>query len=175
MISKRKQVVLTPYLESIVSQIEPHTGAHVVRLTSGVRTALEQVGIIAYWALKMGVNFPEFDPHDLHGQTEIEGKLLYRWQRTWSKLLNLGIIVNPPLAAVCLEDYIVNGHNKKGEVIHESPHQKSTALDFVCDEGVDVMLGIVKKAKVAGVPIRGYRVERKQYCVHTDVVPEVPK
>jgi hypothetical protein len=175
MISKRKHVVLTPYLEEIASRISSHSGGHIARLTSGVRTPQEQVGIIAYWALKMKVNFPEFDPFDLHGQTVIDGKLLYRWQRTWSKLLNLGIIINPPLAAVCLESYVVGGHDKQGEIIRESPHQRSTAMDFVCDEGVDVMLGIIKAAQKSGVPIKSYRVERKQYCVHVDVVPEVPK
>lgn len=172
MITRRSQVVLTPYLESIVERMGSFTGNRIVRLTSGVRTVQEQLGVIAYWALKMKVQFPEFDRFDLHGKTVVDGKELYRWQRTWSKLLNLGIIVNPPLAAECLEDYIVDGHNKKGEIIEGSSHSRATALDFVCDEGLDIMLNIVKEAQKAGVPIKSYRVERKQYCVHVNVKPE---
>lgn len=100
-----------------------------------------------------------------------EGKTIYGWQLLWSKLLNIGIIINPPIEAEVLFDYISGGVNKKGITIKESVHSKGLAFDISGGEDHDPSneLARVKQALEAKLPgLKGYTLERKNNCLHVD-------
>jgi hypothetical protein len=100
-----------------------------------------------------------------------DGKKIATWQRAWSRLLNKGIIVNPPLEAECLFDYFRNGVNKKGQKIGMSPHYYGKAFDISGGEDYNPVneTEVIKHAladKLKG--LKGYLLERKQNCLHVD-------
>lgn len=140
----------------------------VLKITSGVRTPGDQLMIIAKYALVKGIIFPEFEAGDVNSKVIIEGKLLYKWQRTWSQLLNIGIIINPPLAAEVLFDYIKNGKNKKGQIIQPSPHFTGRAFDIGGSSGINKVIPILIEAVKQGI-IKDYLVERANNCLHVNL------
>jgi len=109
-----------------------------------------------------------------------DGKQVYAWQPAWSRLLNLGVIVNPPEQATVLFDYFRGAENRKGALIQPSPHFKGTALDIGGDvdgiEGKESELAVVQAAldskQIPG--LKGFLAERLQSCVHVDC-RELPK
>jgi hypothetical protein len=168
MIYVRPSVKRTETIDRVLEQIEPHSEGMILDITSGLRDPAEQLIIIAKYALVNKVRFPEFDPDDVHGRVTIDGQEIYQWQRTWSALLALGIIINPPLAAVVLDDYLRDGVNKKGHLIPGSPHYAGKAFDISGRPGLEKIVGVLQRARAAGAEIKGWLVERKQGAVHVD-------
>lgn len=172
----RPGVVTTPTIIDTLDAIAPFAFGTVLDVTSGLRTPEQQLAIIGKYAAFNGTFFPEYEPGNVHDKVLVPdaGRELYRWQRTWSRLLLLGIIVNPPLAAEVLEDYIRDGVNKKGELIQGSPHYTGHAFDLSGGRnGVNMqeLKTILHGAKEAGAPIRRFLVERQNNAIHVDCVP----
>lgn len=89
-------------------------------ISSGVRTPQSQLALIKSYAIKKGLELPDLLTMD-------------NFIPVWSKLLNVGIIINPPIDSHCIYDYwkLVNGVkvNHKGYLIPTSPHIKGTAFN----------------------------------------------
>ena len=98
--------------------------------------------------------------------TDVETKVgdRYIWQMAWSNLLNLGVIINPPLPAVALMDYWRGGLNKKGMLIGVSPHTKGKSFDLSGTDSLAIVQSLKLKEK-----IKGYLLERENNCIHVDI------
>jgi hypothetical protein len=147
--------------------------------TSGLRDSNDQLDIIRKYLTDNGLK-SQFEDTFLHGFdekiTDPKYGQIYAWQLGWSKLLNIGVIVNPPKAAICLLDYMRDGINKKGKLIHESPHFYGTSADLGGGaNGIDDELKIVKTAMEEKLPgLVGYLIERKNNAIHCDCEPIKP-
>lgn len=123
-------------------------------ITSGLRDANDQLRIIRKYLVQFGLDkiYPEAMTCQL---MERKGEY-YVWQMAWSHLLNKGVIINPPLSAVCLLDYIRNGVNKKGQLISQTPHASGNCLDIGGAGGDDATikdeLPVMEKAMSDKVP-----------------------
>jgi hypothetical protein len=169
----------TPVIDAVLAELEPFAAEAGVKMviTSGLRDPQDQLRVIAGYAAEHGVSFPEFDANDPHKKVRLaDGRDVYAWQRTWSRLLFIGIVINPPLAAECLEDYIrPNGENMKGKLLQGSVHGNGKAFDEQADgnlkdaqDEVPKKIAVLEKAKAAGVKIKGWKVERKNNAIHVD-------
>ena len=178
-ITKRPWVKSTPEIDDVLSALEPFAAEAGVKMiiTSGLRDPQDQLRVIAGYATDQGVSFPEFDAYDPHKKIRLaDEQEVYAWQRTWSRLLFLGIIINPPLAAVCLEDYVrPTGENMKGKLLQGSVHGEGKAFDEQADgdlqdqvDEVPKKVAVLAKAKAAGVKIKGWKIERKNNAIHVD-------
>jgi len=174
MLTIRQGAKLNTALSNVVWKIAPFTGETLIEITSGVRNPIEQLHLIGRYALQKKIKFPEFDAQKLHDKINIEGQELYTWQRTWSMLLRLNIIINPPLAAICLEDSLrADGSNRNGTLIQGSPHSSGTAFDISGKAGIPRIVEILTAAKTAGVTIKNWLVERENNAVHVNILAEV--
>jgi hypothetical protein len=156
-------VVLNDRLNSVLTAIDKYWPPQGEKVTSGVRSPEDSLRIIRTYlkAKDLARLYPEAMT------CKIDEELpsgYYVWQMAWSNLLNKGVIINPPLPAACLMDYIRNGVNKKGQIIGQSPHIRGTAFDI---SGTD-SLTIVKRL-VEDKMIRGYLLERENNCIHCDI------
>ena len=175
-VAKQSGVRLTPIIEPVIIALDKYFEEANLKssVTSGERTSGDQLRIIRNYAIKYGVDkeFPEILTCDVLDKIDFGDKKIFTWQRAWSRLLNTDIIVNPPVPAVCLFDYIRNGVNKKGQQIGASPHYYGKAFDIGggFDHDPTNELEVIKKAmgKVKG--LKGYLLERKQNCLHIDCI-----
>lgn len=168
-----KGVLMTSWIEPVIVSLdryfkEANLTAYV---TSGERTSGDQLRIIRNYCaqFKIDVEFPEIKTC---GVLDREPDNTFKWQKAWSRLLNKGIIVNPPLKAECLFDYFRDGVNKKGQIINQSPHYYGKAFDIGggLDHDPTNELEVIKKALADKLPgLKGYLLERKQNCLHVDV------
>lgn len=133
----REGVKKTPAIARTVELLDPYFEGESSEITSGLRTPEDQIRIIAGKMKRHGIynDYPEFDLHqdsDPGFGMEVNDEVVYFWQRGWSRLLNIGDIVNPPIPAKCLYDYFRPGNqeNKKGATIQISPHQRGLAFDI---------------------------------------------
>lgn len=148
-------------------------------ITSGLRTAEKQLALIIE---KLALHnkereFPEF-VQGIEGKWPVDKTIhidelnrdLYWFQRGWSRLLNISEIINPPIPAEVLFDYIDKGRNKKGEVIQISPHMRGTALDVGGGKNLLAKAKCVVAAKQSGECfIKDFRIEKgAQNAVHID-------
>ncbi len=171
MIILRPNVKLSEQLSKVIWDLSPYTGETDVELTSGIREPIEQLHLIGWYAKEYGIYFPEFDLQDLHGIRTVDGIAVATWQRTWSRLLHFGIIINPPLAAECLEYSLrPDGSNRKGEIIPGSPHGTGKCFDLSGKAGLDLIAKFLADAKADGVEIRNWIIERKNNAVHVNTV-----
>lgn len=143
-------------------------------ITSGERTSEDQLDTVRKYAIRYGVEkeFPEILTCRLDDKIDFGHEKIYTWQRAWSRLLNIGVIVNPPKPAKALFDYIRNGVNKKGHEIGYSPHWYKKAMDIGGGEDRDTSneVAVVKKALARKAPyIKGYLNEPKNNCCHVDI------
>lgn len=161
-----QSVVLSKELDIVLSNIDKYWPPQSERVTSGVRVPEDQLRIIKKYLVAKGLDVKYAVAMSCKMEDKIthEGKIVYAWQPAWSKLLNLGVIINPPLPAEVLEDYLRSGVNKKGTIIQQSPHTRGRAFDI---SGLD-SLTIVKRLKEDGM-IRNYLVERENNCIHIDI------
>ena len=191
--------VLDERQRSIIAAVDPHAEAEGVALTvtRGHSSPLEQLAMIERKARENNCLFKEFVSENLNDQALIwrDGKQMqaYLWQQSWSALLLKGIVINPPLAAVCLEHYIrPSSEDMYMKIMYPSPHIKEVPtpdqikrgeytpcpIDFSArvDRGtkaerVDIKLvtEILTKAKAAGAGIRFIKPEPRNVCVHCDL------
>lgn len=159
-----KTVVLNERLNSTLCAIDKYWPPNGETVTSGVRTPEDSLRIIQTYLKKKDLArvYPEAMALTRIGDFATDGK--YVWQKPWSHLLSLGVIINPPLPAECLMDYYRNGKNKKGHKIYQSPHIRGTAFDL---SGTDSE--VIVKRLVEDKMIRGYLVERENNCIHIDI------
>jgi hypothetical protein len=159
-------------VDKVIVRLDKYFGMfkHEAWVTSIVRLPSDQLRIIIDYANKhnIPVNFKVED---------VEKKLPngnYIWQETWSLLLNKGIIINPPIAAKVLHDYIKNGENRKGQIIPPSPHFFGRCFDISgSSNGIDDELKIINSA-ITQDPILGKLIlkitpERVNNALHIDV------
>ena len=142
-------------------------------VTSGERTSEDQLNTIIKYIkrYKVDAEFPEILTCGVNDIIDLGHTKIYKWQRGWSKLLNIGVIINPPKPAKCLFDYIRDGVNKKGKVIGYSPHFWGKAYDIGggTDHDISNELPVVQacmRKKIEGM--KGYLPERKNNCIHID-------
>jgi hypothetical protein len=171
MLTIRDNVKLNGPLSKVVWDLAPYAGNVLIDITSGLREPLDQLHLIGWYAIQKEVKYPEFDVHNLYDKITLgDGIEVYTWQRTWSRLLHQGVIINPPFAAVCLEDSYRPDHtNRKGQVIQGSPHSHGTAFDISGAHGIEPVVLVLEQAKAAGVAIKNWLVERENNCVHVNI------
>lgn len=175
-------VVLAPIAEKVIIAMDAEFEAEgkVAYVTSCVRTEESQLSVIRGYLTKMGLDktYPDAMVCKVEDKKTWEGEVVYMWQPGWSALLNAGVIINPPLDAVCLMDYIgAGGKNRKGEVIHASAHirgQKTQVFDIGGGkDGIDGNVvseqKIVQKAIDKKMPgVVSMVIEHKNNCVHVN-------
>jgi hypothetical protein len=150
-------VVLTPVIEPVICALDEYfkKANKIAYVTSGKRNPEGQLEIIRGYLEKKGLKdeFKEAFGKGVHEKlTHEKFGSIYTWQLGWSKLLNIGVIINPPCAAACLLDYMRDGINKKGRVINGSPHFNGTAFDVGGGEnGIGDETEILKQALKDGV------------------------
>jgi hypothetical protein len=156
-------VGLNERLNSVLCAIDKYWPPAGEKVTSGTRSPEDSLRIIRTYLKSK--DLARLYPEAL--TCKIDAKATtgwYVWQNAWSHLLNKGVIINPPLPAECLMDYMRDGVNRKGRVIGQSPHIRGTAFDI---SGTD-SLTIVKRL-VEDKMIRGYLLERENNCIHCDI------
>jgi hypothetical protein len=168
-------VKLTHVIEPVIVSLDKYFKEinKVAYVTSGLRDPEEQLQIIRGYLVSKGLKDQHKEAFGKCSSAKINSDkygLIYSWQIGWSKLLNMGVIINPPFAAGCLMDYIRNGVNKKGLVISGSPHFKGTAFDIGgSSNGIEDELPAIKKAFADKVPgLVGYLPERENNAIHLD-------
>lgn len=168
-------VILTPIIEPVIISLDKYFEASkkIAWVTSGLRDAEKQLEIIRSYVERRNLRKDYEDTFgcQVHDTITWGGKKVYAWQPGWSALLNEGVIVNPPLKAQCLFDYIRNGKNKKGEFINQSPHFNGTAFDIGGGslEGINDELVIVKKALNDKLPgLKSILAEHANNAIHCD-------
>jgi hypothetical protein len=172
----RRGVRTTPIIEPVILALDAYFKEANLKatVTSGERTSGDQLTIIRNYAksFKVDQEFKEILTCGVLDKIDFGSEKIFTWQRAWSRLLNIGVIVNPPVQAKVLFDYVRDGVNKKGQIINQSPHYYGKAFDI--GGGVDHdptnELEVLKKAmgKVRG--LKGYLLERKQNCLHVDCI-----
>lgn len=169
----KPSVRLTPHIIPVIVGLDEEfeSAGLVAYVTSGQRSSGDQLKTIISYCHRYNIaqDYPEVLtclPEDKEGG-------LYIWQPAWSKLLNIGVIINPPYPAKVLMDYWRNGVNKKGMIIGHSPHYPGLAFDIGggIDHDITNELVVVKRAyeKTPRIPgFKGYLPERKNNCIHID-------
>src|SRR3990167_11092160 len=95
-------VMLSPAIKRAAECMDKFFEGEPSVITSGLRSPEKQLAIIVQKALrhKIEKEYPEFALHvnpDPTVQVPILDKTYYFWQRTWSRLLQIKDIVNPPI------------------------------------------------------------------------------
>lgn len=175
----REDVKKSPAIVRTAELLDPHFEGEPSIITSGVRTKEDQLALIMQKLAKHGKDreFHEFVfgvierwPIDKTVHIDDINRDLYWWQRGWSRLLNIGEIINPPFPAEVMFDYQADGRNKKGEIIQISNHMRGLALDIGGADDIKAKAKCVLAAVNAGDSfIKGWRIEGVNNCVHIDV------
>ncbi len=170
-------VVLTPIIEPVIIELDKYfaDAKKIAWVTSGLRDANMQLSIIRSYLERRKLRSDYEDAFGCQVQDTInwDSKKVYAWQPGWSALLNEGVIINPPLKAECLFDYIRNGKNKKGQFINPSPHFFGTAFDIGGGsmEGITDELPIVQKALKEKLPgLKNILAEHANNAIHCDCI-----
>jgi hypothetical protein len=171
----REGVALTQRIDKVIAGLDPYfEKANVISyVTSGVRDAASQLRIIRAALInnKLADQYQEAF-NDLNSKMIFDGEEVYGWQPGWSKLLNIGYIVNPPLSAKVLMDYYRPGstENKKGKIIGPTPHASGGAFDIGGGaNGLTDEFKVIKEAISDGFDgIKSYLLERNNNCLHVD-------
>ena len=161
-------VVLTDSILETISLLMPYftEAKHYATITSGFRSPEAQLDLIKDYAQKHNIikEYPDLLGCSLQDKDRDDN---YAWQKAWSKLLKLGIIINPPLPAKVLFDYFKNGVNQKGKTISASPHIRGTDFDIGGGDDIQTKINIVNKAYREGkANIKYYVVEIKNNAIH---------
>lgn len=172
----QKTVVLTPVIEPVIIALDAYFERDNLQalVTSGLRDAEDQLRVIRTYLVKKGLSekYPEAMGGD--ARTIVAGK--YTWQRGWSALLNVGVIINPPLAAKCLMDTTFDSRNRKDQLIQQTPHAKGTAFNIGGGgNGVADEAAVIQKAVADKLPgLVSFLVERENNAVHCNCKPITP-
>ena len=171
----RSGVVLTEHIDPVIHALDEYFNGHLSYITSGLRDAESQLRIIRDALTRKGIAGDYQEAWDnITSKITFEGEEVYGWQPGWSKLLNIGFIVNPPYPVKCLMDYVRPGSmtNRKGSIIQASPHFHGTAFDVGGgNDGITQEAIILQEAigKVKG--LKSCLLERNNNAVHCDVQP----
>lgn len=159
-------VILTPIITPVIEGLDKYcaaAGFHAT-VTSGLRDAEKQLNVIREYLTTKGLLLKYSDYYKWKATDIVNGQ--YVWQMAWSDLLHNGVIINPPIAAVCLMDSLrADGTNRRGSIIHETPHSHGTAFNI----GGIAILPIVQKALAEKMPgLLDFLVERENNAIHID-------
>jgi hypothetical protein len=162
----RKGVIRTAETDPVIARLDRHFGHFNSQreITSIKRDPRDQLRIIINYALRMKIKV-NCSENDLDLKLE-NGQ--YIWQEPWSRILESGIIANPPLVAATLYDYKhpVKGIVKAGTVIQPSSHFTGRAFDISGQVGNIIEYALKEEP---GIGIRSYLIERQQDCTHCNV------
>lgn len=173
-------VVLTPIIEPVIIALDKEfeKANQVAYVSSGLRNPLSQLNAIRKYLRVNGLDkkYPIAMGCMVDERITWGGRDLYAWQPAWSKLLNIGVIINPPMEAEVLFDYYHPNDpktNRKGRMIKGSPHFLGKAFDIGGKLGEDVTikdeLPIIEEAFKKGIPgMAGYLAEHSNNAIHVD-------
>ena len=165
-------VALTASIEPVIVALDKYFEKHNLKafVTSGLRDPKDQLNVIRQYLRRKGldVKYPDAMACAVEDKNA-DGS--YVWQMAWSNLLSVGLIINPPLRAICLMDYIRNGKNRKGQWINQTPHASGKSFDIgggankIFDEAVvlDEALG---EGQIPG--LKGILKEGENNAIHID-------
>lgn len=168
-------VVLNDKLDKSICKLEPFfkESNHIAYVTSGIRTAEKQLQIIKDFIHNKKISDEFTELAKVESKVIYAGGEIYSWQLAWSKLLNAGVIINPPLKAKLLLDYINKaGKNRKGDFFNPSVHFSGKAFDIgggpnsVSDEK-EIVMEAIKSGTC--LEIVSFVVERENNCLHINV------
>lgn len=170
-------VKLTPVTEAVIVGLEPYfreAGLH-ARVTRCLSDAYDQLKIIQHYLSSNGLASKYPEAMNCTNPAERSGGL-YVWQMAWSNLLNIGVIINPPLRAKCLMNYYGptgDGPNKIGQEINQTPHVTGNCLDIGGKGGLDATINdeLVPVQNAAAKKLPGlvkFLPERKNNAIHID-------
>jgi len=170
----KPNVILTEHIDPVIHALDEYFEAANLKayVTSGLRNSEDQLRIIRTELTRRGLAGEYQDAFEpISNKIQYEGEEVYSWQPSWSKLLSLGFVCNPPYSAKCLMDYFRPGSisNSKGRVIGQSPHTSGRAFDIGGGpDGLGNELRVMESAmgKVKG--LKGFLLERNQNCLHID-------
>lgn len=177
----REGIIRTPSTDIVICKLDPFFGEvnHTASVTSIKREPTDQLRIIKNYILQkhLDKDYPEIFTCGLDDKTLYQGKEVYKWQLGWSKLLNIGVIINSPYEAEVLLDYFknvagsTNKVNKKGSVIRPSVHFLGLAFDISggsnnVDDEIKIISEAMKRDKKLG--IINYVSERENNCCHVN-------
>ena len=172
----KQNVILNDKLDIVICQFDEYFGyhKHTAYVTSGVREPMDQLRIIKNYCTQKNIKDEFIEKANLLSKVIWNEQEIYSWQLAWSKLLNAGVIINPPKTAKLLLDYVnKSGKNRKGDMFAPSIHFAGRAFDIGgASNGVNDELEIVIEAIKAGaVPtVTNFVVERENNCLHINVV-----
>lgn len=170
----RSGVIRTAVTDPVIARLEPYFAErnHHAIVESIFRDPDAQLRLIQKYCRQRNVKYTQVHWATVKSRIEFQGRDVYQWQPAWSALLSIGVIINPPLDAVCLMDYWRDGINKKGRMIPASPHQRGTEFDIGGRGGSDATvtdeLAVVQEAmrRDPAIGIRSYTIERENNCLH---------
>lgn len=171
---------LTPSIQRSIELADKFFEGEPSEVTSGLRTEHSQLSIIMQKLARHEKDheFVEFVngvenhwPIDKTIHLSDISRDLFWWQRAWSRLLNIGEIINPPIPAEVMFDYVNDGRNKKGEILQISNHQHGLSWDVGGGKDLKAKAKCVLAAVNSGECfIKGYRIERINNAVHVDTL-----
>lgn len=172
----QKGVVLNDALDEVIAGLDkPFEDAnHIAYVTSGIRTAEDQLRIIKGYISRKNIEDEFIGDATVDKKVVWEGKEIYSWQLSWGKLLNHGVIINPPLRAELLLDYVNKaGKNRKGDYFNPSVHFLGKAFDIggganSVEDEKQIVVGAIKSGNC--LAIKDFVVERENNCLHIDIV-----
>jgi hypothetical protein len=165
-------VRLTPIIEPVIISLDKYFEQAKLKafVTSGLRDADDQLKVIRNYMVKKGLD--KKYPEAMTCKVLDEEAGHYKWQMAWSNLLNIGVIINPPIAAICLMDYTSGGKNKKGQIINQTPHARGTAFNIGGNSnGINDELVVLQKAltdKLSG--LANFLAERENNALHCNCI-----
>lgn len=167
-------VTLTDKIDGPIHALDKYfERAGLVRyVVSGYRLRSDQVRIIRNYAIDQlgGADYGEFDVEKKNpiGQ--------YVWQYDWSRLLEKGYLIAPPMPATVLVHYMKDGVNRFGQLWEPSGHFGGGCFDISGSRGdqdadeaksVDDELKVVKGAMAEeDLGLNPPTVERKNNALH---------
>ncbi len=168
----KEGVVLTPIIEPVIVALDKYFEEAKLKayVTSGLRDADAQLRVIRSYLIRKGLD----TKYPAAMTCKVTDKLPngeYTWQMAWSNLLNLNVIINPPVPAKVLMNYVRNGKNKIGSLIGATPHSSGTAFNVGGgNNGIGDELAVLAKAvadkKIPG--IKSFLAERENNALHVD-------
>ncbi len=165
-------VVLNPLIETVILKLEKHFEKVGLKafITSGVRTADDQLHIIQKYLKTKGMDKKYPEAISCAKSTDKLPNGQYAWQMGWSALLNCGIIINPPLKAILLMDYVSGGINKKGKEFNQTMHANGLCVDIGGGaDGLSNEVAVVKQAQSDIPEIISFVVEHNNNCLHLNL------
>lgn len=178
-------VIRTDITDKVIQALDPFFAYEGITgfISSVLRTKEKQLQIIQDYA-RIKKIILDGQVLDFEHKIDFEGEQVWYWQLVWSRLLSADIIVNPPIEAKVLTDYMRNGINKKGQIIQPSVHMNGTAFDISGlvlvlkagnkMEAIDLVFQVALKGAKQGVGIRitssSPLIEHGNNCVHCNCI-----